>query len=124
MKRPHPQAVVGVPGMGPLVGRAGSKSASSLCGGGRRVSVLCFSHITFRLISLSRTDPVPGLVRLRQRFVRWGQWLQRLQGINSGHQTSPTTKPATTNAIRKMHVSMIQPAVWSSGSVGVSTMSP
>jgi anti-sigma factor RsiW len=58
------------------------------------------------------------------------QQLQRgqrpLQGINSGHQTSPTTKPATTNATRKTSVSMIRlcrPAVGSC-SVGVSTMSP
>ena len=40
------------------------------------------------------------------------QQLQRgqrpLQGINSGHQTSPTTKPATTNATRKTSVSMIR----------------
>ena len=54
------------------------------------------------------------------------QQLQRLQGINSDHQASPTTKPTTTNATRKTSVSVIRlcrPAV-GSGSVGVSTMSP
>jgi hypothetical protein len=34
-----------------------------------KVLVLCFSHITFRLIPLSRSDPFLGFVRLRQRFV-------------------------------------------------------
>jgi hypothetical protein len=37
-----------------------------------------------------------------------GEQLQQLQGINSGHQTSPTTKPATTNTTRKTSVSMIR----------------
>ena len=32
--------------------------------------VLCFSHITFRLISLSRSDHAAGLVTPRQTFVR------------------------------------------------------
>ena len=61
-------------GIGPLVGRVGSKSASSLYRGGRSVLVLCFSRITFRLISLSRTVPVWGFVRSGHRFVRCGQW--------------------------------------------------
>jgi hypothetical protein len=33
----------------------------SLCGGGRSVLVLCFFHITFRLISLSRFDARPRI---------------------------------------------------------------
>jgi hypothetical protein len=35
----------------------------------KKVLVLCFSHITFRLMSLSRSEPVRGFVRSRQRFV-------------------------------------------------------
>jgi hypothetical protein len=38
-----------------------------------KVLVLCFSQITFRLIPLSRSDAVPGLVHLRQRVVRLSQ---------------------------------------------------
>src|SRR5262245_22818234 len=40
--------------------QSGSISAASLCGGDRSVPVLCFSHITFGPISLSRFDPVLG----------------------------------------------------------------
>ena len=32
-------------------------------------NVLCFSHITFRLMTFSRSDPGSGLAYLRQRFV-------------------------------------------------------
>jgi hypothetical protein len=66
-KRPHPQAG-GRVRMGPSW-QSRSNSASSLCGGGRSVLVLCFSHITFRPIPLSHSDSVPGLVHLCQRFV-------------------------------------------------------
>src|SRR5262245_7915203 len=34
-----------------------------------KVLVVCFSQITFRLMSLSRTDPGSGLAYLRQTFV-------------------------------------------------------
>jgi hypothetical protein len=37
------------------------------------VLVLCFFHITFRPMSLSRSDLVLGFVRRSQRFVRWSQ---------------------------------------------------
>src|SRR5262245_6194109 len=59
----------GMPGRG-LSQQSGSNSASSLCGGGRSVLVLCFSHVTFGPISLSRFAHVRRLVHLRQRFVR------------------------------------------------------
>jgi hypothetical protein len=62
-----------IPGQGPSL-QSGSKSASSLCGGGRHLETYSsLSHITFRPISLSRSDPVPGFVRSRQRFVRLSQ---------------------------------------------------
>src|SRR5262249_41542449 len=35
------------------------------------VPVLCFSNVTFRPMSLSRSTPVLGFVRSRQRFVHW-----------------------------------------------------
>src|SRR5215475_9941537 len=68
-KRPQPEGDGGMPGRG-LSQQSGSNSASSLCGGGRSVLVLCFSHVTFRPISLSRFAHVRRLVHLRQRFVR------------------------------------------------------
>ena len=58
-----------MPGRG-LSQQSGSNSASSLCGGGRSVLVLCFSHITFGPISLSRFAHARRLAHLRQRFVR------------------------------------------------------
>jgi hypothetical protein len=36
----------------------------------KKVLVLCFSHITFRLMSLSRSEPILRFVGLCQRFVR------------------------------------------------------
>ena len=36
-----------------------ARASNSACGGGRRCLFNCFSQITFRLISLSRSDPGP-----------------------------------------------------------------
>jgi len=56
-----------------LVGRAELNSALHSAVVGEVCCFLCFSHITFRPISVSRSDHARGLVRSRQRFVRWSQ---------------------------------------------------
>jgi hypothetical protein len=66
-KRPHPQAG-GRLGIGPQLAERIGFSLFTLWWW-EKVPVLCFSHITFRLIPLSRSDPFLGFVRLRQRFV-------------------------------------------------------
>ena len=66
-KRPHPQAG-GRLGIGPQLAERIGFSLFTLRWW-EKVLVLCFSHITFRLIPLSRSDPFLGFVRLRQRFV-------------------------------------------------------
>jgi hypothetical protein len=49
------------------------RRAGGLLRRGERSHVLCFSHITFRLMSISRSNPVRRFVRSRQRFVRVSQ---------------------------------------------------
>ena len=62
MKRPYPQAVrVGVP--------RGIELSLFILRWREKVLVLCFSHITFRLISLSRSSPGSGLAYPRNLFV-------------------------------------------------------
>ena len=56
-----------------LVGRAELNSALHSAVVGEVCCFLCFSHITLRPISVSRSDHARGLVRSRQRFVRWSQ---------------------------------------------------
>ena len=47
-----------------------ARASNSACGGGRRCLFNCFSQITFRLISLSRTGRSGDLfVRARDLFV-------------------------------------------------------
>ena len=54
MKRPYPSSCEVAVGIGPLVSRAGSKLNLSLftLRWWEKVLVLCFSQITFRLMSL------------------------------------------------------------------------
>ena len=63
MKWPYPQAVVVRLGIGPLVSRAGSNSASSLCGGGRKsaCSLLLPHHVQ---TDAPLVAPIPALVLL------------------------------------------------------------
>ncbi len=61
-------------GPGPVDGglaRPGALTQPAVVGEG--ACSIALSQITFRLIPLSRSDAVPGLVHLRQRFVRCGQ---------------------------------------------------
>jgi hypothetical protein len=69
-ERPRPEG--DLPGQ-PLVGRADQTRPLHCAVVGEVCCFLCFSHIIFRPIPLSRFDPVLGFVRLRQKFVRWSQ---------------------------------------------------
>jgi hypothetical protein len=60
------------------------RRAGGLLRRGERSHVLCFSHITFRLISISRSDPVLRFVRSRQRFVRCCHGQKRPQPFTAG----------------------------------------
>jgi hypothetical protein len=80
-----------------LVGRAELNSALHSAVVGEVCCFLCFSHITFRPISVSRSDHARGLVRSRQRFVRWSQRQDKTLAPHHCWLTNRIKAPAAIN---------------------------